>query len=200
MIKKLLFVALAFIFVQQASAQLEKGKLYLDVTLGKRIVNYSANSFNPSLSVAISKHSSIGAFFDYTRYKNFYNGDKWGYINKYSYGVTYNYYSYFNQKNKGSGWGWFVNGSAAYNQFDTYLFETATGDRAGDMVHKEVSLSVTPGIFFQPNKRVMLHASIGGGSLYWQDGRRGLHGQTDIGKRIDIGATIKLSGLFKKKK
>jgi hypothetical protein len=187
-------------FVQQASAQLEKGKVYLDVTLGKRFINYGTHSFTPSASIAISKHSSIGAFFDYTRFKNFYNGDKWGYMNQYSYGISYNYYSYFNQRNKGGGWGWFVNGSAAYTQTDQYIYETSTGLLSSDHVYKEVRLSVTPGIFFQPSKRIMMHASIGGGTLYKQHGEHGLQGKYDFGKRIDIGTTIKLSGLFKKKK
>jgi hypothetical protein len=69
--RKHLFAAIAiFIICGQASAQIEKGKIYPGISFYRgESIQYG---YEPSLSIGLGKHGLLGVHSNYMRGKNFY--------------------------------------------------------------------------------------------------------------------------------
>jgi hypothetical protein len=189
--KQLLFLLLAGVITIQASAQIERNRLYTELSAGRYILNFTANTFQPSVSYGISEHSAISAFYKYQKFKSYpgiyYNG----YSTKSGGGISYNYYHYFNKKSK---WGWSLNASLGVFKINVY-------DKQGGIIllnnrYTEKELTVTPGLFFKPSPRLMFFTNIGGLSLV------NYHGGTNINngfsKQLNIGVQLRIGGAAKK--
>jgi hypothetical protein len=190
--KILLSLAIFFSFLQ-LSAQFQKKQLYFDLTGEKRIIRYSTNGLRPSVSIGLGDHSAIGVYFDYTRYKAWSYSNAQGYSDNYSVGVFYNYYRFFKGSEK---WGWFASADLSFNQFNVY--EKTSGSSLLNNRYNQVKLALTPGIFFKPTERIMLHADIG--SLYlYHDRNEFLNVRSNFATQINVGITIGLGNKGKKK-
>jgi hypothetical protein len=189
--QKICITSTVFLFLTyHLSAQLETGNIYTHLMLGKREVRYSSSMVRPSVSLALSKHSSIGVFFEYTKFKDFeYYDASAGYNTgrafQYSVGVSYNYLSFFNNKSK---WGWYVNGSLSYNHFEWSQKESG-GTTLSDHL-KFSELAVTPGIFFKPSTRISLYANVGGVAA--QHYQRSLNFQSNFASQLNLGVSLRL--------
>ena len=64
MSKKIFFSVIISLFCFQLSAQIEKGQLYGDASFGKRIIKFNTNSFQPSFSIGLNEHSTLGVFYN----------------------------------------------------------------------------------------------------------------------------------------
>ncbi len=185
--KKIFFSAAALLSCYSLLAQVEKGQLYGDVSFGKKVLKFSTTTIQPSFSIGLSEHSTLGVFYNYTRSKSTPTISSNGYFISQGFGVSYNYYHFFKKSQQ---WGWYFNGSFSANQTSVY-------DKAGGVLllnnrYAERELSFTPGIFFKPSKGVMLFANIGGISLAnnrydFIVPRSSFASQLNLGIRINIG-------------
>jgi hypothetical protein len=195
---KHLFAAItALIFFVQASAQLEKGKLYTGVSSENRInFNNRSFGFKPELAYALDQHSSIGVKFNYFRsnkYNVHYLDNAKGYNVHFGIGVSYNYFRYFKNSNK---LGWYVNANLEFNRRRFYDIKYS-GQTVLNSQYKQAELSLRPGIFYSPSRNVMLFANFGGISLKRSNGD--FYGDFNFASQFNIGVLINLD-VFKKKK
>ncbi len=192
--KKILLTAIIAICMLQLSAQLEKGKLYGDLTIGRRIAQYNATMANPSLALALSKHSSFGISYSYTRsdlYVNAFspnmNREYW---TKQGFGLEYNYLSYFRNSSK---WGWFLNGSLDYSWTKVKDKTGGSGTIIYNNFH-QTELMITPGIFFRPSDKIFFHFDVGGSVIGHARGFTAL--KSNFLTQVNLGITFR----FGKKK
>lgn len=187
MSKKLFISAIIFLYSFKLFAQVGKGQIYGDASFGKRVVKYNTNSFQPSFSIGLNEHSTLGVFYNYTRSETTPSIYSTGYFTNQGIGVSYNYFHYFKNSKK---WGWYVNGALTFNRVSIY--DKSTGSSLLNNRYSQRELAVTPGIFFKPSHRVMLFANIGGVSLInnkyeFLKLRSSFASQFNIGIRINIG-------------
>jgi hypothetical protein len=191
--KTMLLFPVLFLFAFQLAAQFQKNEIYGGLSYGRRLFNYNTNSYQPSLSIGLNANSTIGAFLDNTRYNamplQFYNG----YGHSLGFGISYNYARYFKKSSK---WGWYINSSLSFNKVSVYEKQNGIAILNNDYHQKE--LSVTPGIFFRASPRILFHANIGGVSLISNPYE--FKGAFNMASQINIGVTISLGNLGKKKK
>lgn len=190
----LLFIT-PFLFIL-SFAQIQKNELYASLSIGTRVIGYTSNSIRPDISIGLGKHSTVGVFFDYTKYRSWTFNNTTGRSNSFSIGLSYNYYSYFKNSKK---WGWSINSTLSLNRINFY---EKTGSMTDYTRYTETDLSVTPGIFYRPSPRILLHANIGGFSLYKNryESMHNIDTRSGFGTQLNIGATISLGNLGKKKK
>jgi len=154
----ILALAALFLLSLNSSAQVDKGQLYGDLFIGRKLWNYNTNMIQPSITVGLSEHSTLGVFYSYTRYKSMpVAGINEMTANVTGVGVSYSYFKFFKNSQK---WGWYVNGSLSFNRVTVY--EKAGGNTVLNNRYSERNLSLTPGIFFKPSPRIMLYGNIGG--------------------------------------
>lgn len=193
--KKIYFLLITLVLFIQSFAQFQKNELYTGLSVGTRVIGYSSNSIRPEVSIGLGKHSTAGIFFDYTKYRSWTFNNTTGRSNSYSVGVSYNYYSYFRNSKT---WGWLVNGTLSLNRINFY---EKTGGTTNYTRYNEADLSITPGIFYRPSPRILLHANVGGVSLYKNRYEsNGIGTRSGFGTQLNIGATFTLGNLGKKKK
>jgi hypothetical protein len=192
--RKKIYLSLAIIFsVLQLSAQFQKKQIYFDLTGEKRVIRYSTNGLRPSVSIGLSDHSSIGVYFDYTKSKEWVYPNVNGYMENKGVGVFYNYYRFFKGSTK---WGWFGSADLSFTQIRAY--DKTSGSLVLNNWYNQERLSLTPGIFFKPSQRIMLHADIG--SLYlYHDRHEFLNVRSNFATQINAGITIGIGNTRKKK-
>jgi hypothetical protein len=190
--KLILFLLLTSIFVSRSSAQVEKNSFYTELLVGRHFLKYNTNTIQPSVSIGISEHSVLGAFYRYNRYNSNPRSLYSGYSTKAGGGVSYSYYRYFNKKGK---WGWYLNGSLGI--FKVNVYEKQGNSTVLNYRYTERELTITPGVFFKPSPKVMLFANIGGLSL---TNYQGINGHAGFASELNIGVQISFGGGKKKQR
>jgi hypothetical protein len=194
MTKKLLFLTVTIVISVQLVAQVEKNRIYPALTIGKHIFDYNTNTIQPSVSIGLSEHSTMGVFFKYTRTASYPSDFFKGYSEATGGGITYSYYHYFNKRSK---WGWYFN--AELGTYRINVFDKTSGTTVLNNRYTERELRVTPGIFFSASPRVMFFANVGGLAL--THNYNGLHlNHRDFLNQVNIGVRISLGGNRKVKK
>ena len=184
-IKFLLFALLVFIGLT-SHAQLQKGSVYADLSLGQRYAQTFTWHVQPGVSYALSNRFSVGTFVDYTRYQRFETLNGEGFGKQYSVGISVNYFEYFNSRRK---WGLYYNGTAQYSHFLAY--DKTNGATSFNYETKFYKFSLTPGIFHTPSDRIIWYGNIGGVSLSHENNRwkRGMSflGEVNVGMHLRLG-------------
>ena len=195
--KKILIVALLFIYCSQAFAQLEKGSIYAGISSENRFHLFYKNfGVRPGLSYALDNHSLIGV--SYNRFKSntydqFYSTATKGFDIQNGFGVSYSYFRYFKNSKK---LGWYANANLDLNRIRNFNIKT-TGETELTSRYRQTEISFRPGIFYTPSKHVMIVANFGGVSLVNYKGN--IHAPFNFGSQLNVGAHINLD-IFRKKK
>lgn len=189
--KLILIPALYFLVSINANAQIEKGAVYSDFSFGKRIFYYDTYSARTGVSIGINEHSTFGLTYTYTRY-NAMPSNSWnGFGVSQRVGLSYTHFDHFKNSQR---WGWFLDGSIALTRLDTYV--KANGSNNLERRFTEKDISITPGIFFKPSKRVMLTANMGGLSVA-NNRYQSMNLRSSFAGELNLGIRI---SLFRKKK
>jgi hypothetical protein len=195
--KQILTAALFFICCAQASAQLEKGNLYPNISSEFRFKQfYKDYGVKTGLSYALDKHNLIGISYNYmksNKYQSFFDQNTKSYGSRNGIGVAYNYFHYFKNSKK---LGWYVNANLDYNRISVYDIKS-TGETRLNNRYNEFELSVRPGLFFKPSDKFILHANIGGFSIVNAGGN--ISGPLTFGSQLNVGVLINLD-FFRKRK
>jgi hypothetical protein len=190
--KKLLFVTLTIVISVSLVAQVEKGRIYPALTLGKHVFDYNTNTVQPSISIGLNEHSTIGVFYQYTRYKFSPSDFSKGFSEKTGGGVSYNYYHYFGKRSR---FGWYINGELGV--YRVSVFDQSGSTTVLNNRYTETQLKITPGIFYSLSPRVMLFTNVGGLAFNHSAGRglditgRDMFNQVNIGIRVSFGGSKK---------
>jgi len=191
--KIILTSSVLFFSVIQLAAQFQKNEIYGGLSYGRRLFNYNTNSYQPSFSIGLNTHSTVGVFLDNTRYNvmpsQFYDG----YSHSLGVGISYNYARYFKKSSK---WGWYVNSSLGF--YKVKVYEKQNSITTLNTHYNQQELSVSPGIFFRASPRILLFANIGGISL--TNNRYEFTSRFNMTSQLNIGVMISLGNPGKKKK
>jgi hypothetical protein len=184
--KKILLTVVVMFSVFVASAQLEKGKLYADLSIGQRVLRANTWHVRPGMSLALSEKFAIGVFGDYTRHTRFETMNGSGYMNKYAAGIAFSYFNYFSKARK---WGWYMNADIQYNHSELFLSESYYTTLAFES--NTVELNLTPGIFFTTRK-FLFYGNVGGYSLSKSIYRNEYYKSFDFGSQLNLGMKMNL--------
>ena len=195
---KHLIAAIAVLIVcWQASAQLQEGNFYPGLSWQNRFkFNYTTYGTGSQLSYALDKHNLIGVNYNYYRSNKFplyFQQSDRAYFFTTGAGLTYSYFSYFKNSKK---LGWSITSDLNFNTTRYYTLKTSGQYQLDDRYH-EVELSVKPGLFYTPSRRVIVFANFGGYSL--NKGKGYLHSDFNFGSQFNVGALINLD-IFRKRK
>src|SRR6185503_2361074 len=186
---KYIFTAIAaLIFYGQASAQLEKGKIYTGIKFKRsESVQYG---YEPSLSVGLGKHGLLSLHSNYMRGRNFYYTDFRAYGVLKGIGLDYTYFRFFKNSQR---LGWFATVGATYYRINGYQVKNDVKsllDKYG-----QTNIYLKPGIFFKSSPNVTFFANFGGIGLSSSRGNNDLDRsfltEFNIGVLINIGTCKK---------
>ena len=184
--KKILLSAAIFFSVLQLSAQFQKNQIYVGVTGEKRFGQTSSIGVRPSVSIGLSRHSEVGVYFDYTKFRDFSFSNTKIRSQVYGVGIFYNYYKYLGRNEK---WGLFLNADLSLNQ--VRVSDTNAGSPTNNL-YNESRFAITPGIFFKPSRNIMLYLDLGNvyalhNKYEWFNVRSTLGSQISIGIKFGLG-------------
>jgi opacity protein-like surface antigen len=192
--KHLLLAGLTACLFFEASAQIDPGAIYGEVSAGRRYAQYNRTRAESGISIGLNENSTLGFSYEYSRINSLKTATPLQHVDGNRFAVSYNYFHHFKP---GSKWGFYVNLSAGLTNSKSYLNSGSGFQQNGQLWNKD--LNFTPGIFFQPSSRVMLFANVGG--VTFNSNRYNRSSQhSNIGGELNFGLRINLGSIFKKQK
>lgn len=188
---KYLVTAIAVCIIYgQASAQIEKGKLYPGITINQgRGLQFG---IQPSMSVGLGKHGLLGVHSSHLRGDNFFYNDSKTYAIKNGGGISYSYFRYFKNSRK---LGWYITGELNYHRYNVY--QVKNDERLLNNRYGQTDIDIRPGLFFNASKNILLFANVGGIGLHSVRDNNSL--DLSFGRQVNIGILINLDAFRKRK-
>jgi hypothetical protein len=169
----------------QASAQIEKGKIYPGITLNRsEAMQYGVQ---PSASVGLGKHGLLVVHLSFMHGKNFYYADSRSYGSMNGAGINYSYFRFFKNSQK---LGWYATAGVTYHRVNVYQVKndvTMLNNKYG-----QTDLYLKPGLFFKASPQLTFFANAGGIGINSSQGNNDLDisflGEVNVGVLINFDA------------